>query len=83
MNSGLFNGGEDASALNDVFGSGAGPVDVGRVPLAEDDNLGAVDVQEGTIVLHLACGRVVTNYNSVMLSSLPCLEGLGREYHTN
>lgn len=54
MDSGLLNGGEDTSALNDVFGASAGPVDVGRIPFTEDDNLGAIDVQEGAVVLDLA-----------------------------
>ena len=53
MNSGLLDGGEDAGGLDDVFGASAGPVDVGRVSFAEDDDLGAVDVQEGAIVLDL------------------------------
>lgn len=53
MNSSLLHGGEDSSALNDVFGSSTGPIDVSGVPLAEDDDLGAVDVQEGAVVLDL------------------------------
>jgi hypothetical protein len=55
MNSGLLDGGEDAGALNDVLSSGAGPVDVGGVLLVEDDDLSAVDEQEGAIVLNLTC----------------------------
>jgi len=55
MNSGLLDGGKDTSALNDVLSSGAGPVDVGGVLLVEDDDLSAVDEQEGAIVLNLTC----------------------------
>ena len=55
MNSGLLDGGEDTGALNDVLSSGAGPVDVGGVLLVEDDDLSAVDEQEGAIVLNLTC----------------------------
>ena len=53
MNSGLLDGGEHSGTLNNVLGAGAGPVDVGGIPLTEDDDLGAVDVQEGAVVFHL------------------------------
>ena len=55
MHAGLLQGGEDTSGLDDVLGSRGGPVDVGRVALAEDCDLGAVHVQEGAVLLHLAC----------------------------
>ena len=57
MDSGLLNGGEDTSGLNDVLGSSAGPVDVGGVSLSEDNNLGSVDVEESAVVLNLTCNR--------------------------
>ena len=62
MNSGLLDGGEDTGALNDVLGSSAGPVDVGGVPLIEDDDLGAVDEQEGAVVLNLTCATKFSNH---------------------
>ncbi len=57
MDSGLLDGGENSGALNNVLGAGACPVDVGGIPLAEDDNLGTVDVQEGAVVFHLTCEK--------------------------
>ena len=53
MNSSLLDGGENSGTLDNVLGSSAGPVDVGGIPLAEDDDLGAVNVQEGAVVFHL------------------------------
>ena len=54
MDSGLLDGGENSGTFNNVLGACTGPVDVGGIPLAEDDDLGAVNVQEGAVVLHLA-----------------------------
>ena len=53
MDSGLLNGGENSGTFNNILGTCAGPVDVGGIPLAEDDDLGAVNVQEGAVVFHL------------------------------
>jgi len=53
MDSSLLDGGENTGTFNNVLGAGAGPVDVGGIPLAEDDDLGAVDVQEGAVVFYL------------------------------
>ena len=62
MDSGLLNGGEDTSGLNNVLGSSAGPVDVGGVPLSEDNNLGSVDVEESAVVLNLTCNKKCLKY---------------------
>lgn len=54
MDSSLLDCSENSSALNDVLGTGAGPIDVCGVPLIEDGDLVAVDIQEGAVVLHFA-----------------------------
>ena len=55
MNSGLLDGGENSGTLDNVLGSSAGPVDVGGIPLTKDNDLGAVDVKEGAVVLYFSC----------------------------
>ena len=54
VDSGLLQGGEDTGALNDVLGTSAGPIDVGRVPLTKNGDLLAVYVQEFAILRNLA-----------------------------
>jgi hypothetical protein len=58
MDSSLLDGGENSGTLDNILGSSAGPVDVGGIPLAEDDNLGAVDVEEGAIVFDFTCKKI-------------------------
>jgi hypothetical protein len=53
MNTSLLNSGEDSGRLNNILSSGAGPVNVGRVPLSEHNNLGSIDIEEGSVVLDL------------------------------
>ena len=66
MDSGLLNGSEDSSGLDNILGTSAGPVDVSRISLTEDDNLGSVDVQEGAIVFHLTYEKNLKLYSSSM-----------------
>lgn len=46
VSGGLLGGGEDTGRLNHVLSASAGPVDVGRVALAENGDLLAIDDQE-------------------------------------
>ena len=66
MSQSLLMSSEDTSRLNNILGTGAGPVNVGGVSLVEHGDLVTVDVQELAILLHftveLAVGGVVLEH---------------------
>ena len=59
MSSSLLLGGENTGRLDNVLGTGAAPLDVGRVTLVEDGDLRAVDNKLAILVRDLSLEATV------------------------
>ena len=66
---GLFGGCKHSSGLDHVLCSGSGPVDVGRVALAKDMDLGPVHVQELAVMLDLSCNNTIILIQALFFST--------------